>query len=45
MIFNISINDFGSNTQSGGLMESLKINVIFKNLQEIIDTIEKIKEN
>lgn len=41
----ISINDFGSNTQSGGLMESLKINVIFKNLQEIIDTIEKIKEN
>lgn len=41
----ISINDFDTRTQSGSLIKSLQINTIFKNLQEIIDTIENLKEN
>lgn len=41
----ISINDFNTKKEAGSLIKSLKINTIFKNLEEIIDTIENLKEN
>lgn len=40
----ISINDFDTNNKTGGLIHSLQINKIFKNLQESIDIIENIIE-
>ncbi|HBU9608925.1 hypothetical protein JZK76_14125 [Staphylococcus aureus] len=39
----ISINDYDNEQKSSGLMETLKINKIFKNLDEIIKIIENME--
>ncbi|MFK3833242.1 hypothetical protein [Staphylococcus saprophyticus] len=41
----ISINDYGKEQKSSSLMDALKIDKIFKNLDEIIKTVDDIESN